>query len=66
MYSSIYSGSKAFQSNMIYSQVFSIDFSLASYVYQPFTCEIIANSIGDNRLRYTDPSDNLIYSAITD
>lgn len=56
----------SFQSNMIYSQVFSIDFSLASYVYQPFTCEIIANSIGDNRLRYTDPSDNLIYSAITD
>ncbi len=56
----------SFQSNMIYSQVFSIDFSTSGYVYQPFTCEIIANSNSDNRLRFTDPSDNLRYVAITD
>jgi hypothetical protein len=57
---------KDFQSNIVYSQVFSIDFSTSGYVYQPFTCEIIANSIGDNRLRYTDPLDTLKYVAITD
>ena len=55
-----------FRSNMVYSEVYNIDFSSAIYVYASFTCEIIGNQNGDNRLRYTDGADNLKYVAITD
>ena len=54
-----------FRYNQIYSAVNNVDFLPASHVYQEYTCEIIKRQDNDNRLRFTDNSDNLVYTNIT-
>jgi hypothetical protein len=55
-----------FRKNIIKSEVLSIDFSTATYVYSNYNCEVFENSSNNNRLSYYDGSDVLNIVNITD
>lgn len=55
-----------FRKNIIKSEVLSIDFSTATYVYSNYTCEVFENSSNNNKLSYYDGSDVLNIVNITD
>jgi hypothetical protein len=55
-----------FIKNTIKSEVLSIDFSTATYVYSNYNCEVFENSSNNNRLSYYDGSDVLNIVNITD
>lgn len=54
-----------FRYNNIYSQVDTTDFTSATHVYSLYGTEIFRRLDNTNRLRYTDNTDTIIYSAIT-
>ena len=55
-----------FRKNIIKSEVQSVDFSTATYVYSNYNCEVFENSSNNNRLSYYDGSDVLNIVNITD
>lgn len=55
-----------FRKNIIKSEVQSVDFSTATYVYSNYNCEVFENSSNNNKLSYYDGSDVLNIVNITD
>jgi hypothetical protein len=53
-----------FQSNIINTEIIGVDFTLATHVYNTYTCELIERVDGTKRLKYMDNTDAIVVDDI--